>query len=383
VPSTVGTGPEECDIDTAHAVAGIDPHKHTATIAVVNALGVLITRLSFAVTESGVAELLALLRGTGLVIDRVGVEGSGGLGRPLTLALAAAGYDVREVPASRTAERRKRRRRAKTDTEDAEAIARETLSDPGLPPAGKHATPPASWDTPVAIRDRRESLVLQRKRLLNEAEPVLVSLPLPVREQLPTNSRVRSALKRLSTLGPTLTGLDAADRIKLARLAATLTEVSSIDGNIKALDRQIPALLADLGCTLTDIHGIGVVTAMTLLTEVGDPHRFTREGQFARWCGAAPIPVSSGEGDGPAHRHRLDLGGNRQVNSVLHIVHVTQARAHPPARTYLARREAEKKTKREARRAHKRQLANVIIRHMWNDADHLARRPKPTKIHAA
>jgi transposase len=103
VPSTVGTGPEECDIDTAHAVAGIDPHKHTATIAVVNALGVLITRLSFAVTESGVAELLALLRGTGLVIDRVGVEGSGGLGRPLTLALAAAGYDVREVPASRTA----------------------------------------------------------------------------------------------------------------------------------------------------------------------------------------------------------------------------------------------------------------------------------------
>ena len=72
---------------------------------------------------------------------RIGVEGSGFLGRPLVLALSAAGYDVREVQANPTAERRKRRRRAKTDLEDAEAIARETLADPHLPPAGKHATP--------------------------------------------------------------------------------------------------------------------------------------------------------------------------------------------------------------------------------------------------
>jgi len=83
----------------------------------------------------------------------------------------------------------------------------------------------------------------------------------------------------------------------------------------------------------------------------------------------------------PAHRHRLDLGGNRVVNSVLHIVHVTQARCHPPARAYLAQR-ASDKTKRELRRAHKRQLANVIIRHIWKDADRLTH-PAPDPLPAA
>ncbi|MEU0664174.1 transposase [Streptomyces lavendulocolor] len=87
----------------------------------------------------------------------------------------------------------------------------------------------------------------------------------------------------------------------------------------------------------------------------------------ARWCGSAPIALSSGEGHGPARRHRLDVGGNRNMNSILHIVHVTQVRCHEPARAFVARKIAENKTKREARRAHKRQLANVIIRHMWND----------------
>lgn len=365
----------ERDINITHAVAGIDPHKHSATVAVVNLVGVVVARLSFTVTRAGIEELLGLLRDTGLVLDRIGVEGSGGLGRPVVLALAAAGYDVREVPASRTNERRKRRRRAKTDIEDAEAIARETLSDPGLPPAGKHAAPSPAWEALVVIRDWRESLVLQRVRLLTEAEPVLVSLPVSVREQLPATSRVRAALRRLSVLAPALPELTAADQVKLARLAVIQTAVSAIDAQIKDLDQQVPALLADLGCTLTQIHGIGVVTAMTLITEIGDPHRFTTEGQFARWCGAAPIALSSGEGDGPPLRHRLDLGGNRVVNSALHIIHVTQARCHPPARAYLAQR-APGKTKRELRRSHKRLLANVIIRHMWKDADRLVHPPR-------
>ncbi|MGW0633772.1 transposase [Streptomyces sp. NPDC002758] len=126
---------------------------------------------------------------------------------------------------------------------------------------------------------------------------------------------------------------------------------------------------ARTGCTLTEICGIGTVTAMELLVEVGDPCRFRTEAQFARWCGAAPLAVSSGEGHGRARRHRLDVGGNRKVNSVLHIVHVTQVRCHEPARFFMARKIGDNMPKRSARRAHKRQLANVIIRHIWKDAE--------------
>jgi len=66
-------------------------------------------------------------------------------------------------------------------------------------------------------------------------------------------------------------------------------------------------------------------------------------------------------------RHRLDFRGNRRINSVLHIASVTQGRDHQPAKDYLDRKRAVGKTRREARRAHKRHLANRVIRRMWND----------------
>jgi transposase len=349
-----------------HGVAGIDPHKNTATIAVLDHRGGMIGNESFPITEGGIEQLLTFLLGTEMVIDRIGVEGSGFLGRPVAFALTAAGYDVREVQANRTAERRKRRRRAKTDVEDAEAIARETLSDPRLPPAGKHTTPSPAWKTLTVLRDWRSSLVLARVRLLTEAEAVLVTLPLSIRATLPATSRVLPQLRVLAEC-PWTGELAQDERIKLDRLSATLSDLTTLTARIKDLDRQIPALLADLGCTLTDLYGVGVVTAMDLLAEVGDPRRFDSEAQFARWCGIAPVALSSGEGHGPARRHRLDLGGNRAVNSVLHNVHITQARSHPPAKEYLAKKISEGKSKREARRCHKRQLSNVVIRHMWSD----------------
>ncbi len=120
------------------AVAGIDPHKNSGTVAVLDHTGALLACESFAVTADGIEGLLGVLTRTGARIQRIGIEGSGSLGRPVTVALAKAGYDVREVQANRTNERRRRRHRAKTDITDAQAIAAETLTDQGLPPAGKH-----------------------------------------------------------------------------------------------------------------------------------------------------------------------------------------------------------------------------------------------------
>ncbi len=110
-----------------------------------------------------------------------------------------------------------------------------------------------------------------------------------------------------------------------------------------------------------------MVSAAELLAAVGDPSRFKTEGCFARWCGVAPVAVSSGEGDGDPVRHRLDLLGDRQVNRILYTMSVTQARHLPLAKEYMARKRSEGKSKKEARRAHKRQLAKRIIRRMWAD----------------
>jgi transposase len=352
-------------------VAGIDPHKHTFTVAVLDERGGLDGVASFPTSDQGLAAALGWLGDVEFGLDRVGVEGSAWLGNHVATFLAAAGYDVREVQASRTAERRRRRRRAKTDAEDAQAIARETLAHPDLPPAGKRHTPDPDWDELVALRNQRRSLIAQRQRLLNEAESVLVGLPLAVRGVLPASSRVRPRLRGLAQGAADQLQLTRADRVHLAWLADSNADIGRLDQRIHRLDERIPPVLARLGCTLTEEVGIAAVGAMELLVEVGDPTRFATEARFARWCGAAPLAVSSGEGDGEPERHRLDLGGNRQVNSVLHTMHVTQARCHQPAKDYLAAKRAEHKTTREARRAHKRLLANVVIRRMW--ADHQRR----------
>ena len=138
---------------------------------------------------------------------------------------------------------------------------------------------------------------------------------------------------------------------------------------------DIDALLDEHGTTLRDEPGVGPIAAATLVVEVGDPFRFARESKFARWCGTGAIAVSSGEGDGLPVRHRLDFRGNRRINSVLYVASVTQHRDLDDARLYIDRKLAEGKTRREARRAHKRHLANRVIRRMWKDESRRRRQP--------
>jgi transposase len=354
-------------MDQSWAVAGIDPHKATFTVGVVDERGGCRGIAVFAMTEDGFSELFAWLGDLTVTVGRIGIEGANGLGRQLARFLSACGLDVREVQPNRTAERRRRRRRQKTDREDAEAIARETLAHDDLPPAGKRQAPDPVWDELVAVRNRRDSLLHQRVRLLNEAEGVLCVLPLAIREQLPTTSRVRPRIQALAGGAADSLDLSAADQVHIAWLIETAADVAELDRRVRAVEQRIPVLLARLGTTLTEEVGIGAVSAMELLVEIGDPARFANEGQFARWCGVAPVAASSGEGRGEPSHHRLDLAGNRQVNSVFHTMHITQARFYPPAKDFVARKRSEGKTYREARRAHKRQLANRVIRRMWDD----------------
>ena len=99
------------------------------------------------------------------------------------------------------------------------------------------------------------------------------------------------------------------------------------------------------------------MTAAKLLAEIGPIERFQTDAQLARHGGVAPLEASSGR----VRRHRLDRGGNRQLNCALHRIAVTQARVHPAARAYLERKQAEGKSRREAIRCLKRQLVRVVF----------------------
>jgi len=95
------------------------------------------------------------------------------------------------------------------------------------------------------------------------------------------------------------------------------------------------------------------VTAAILIGRTAGAERFATDAQFARQAGVAPISCSSGQ----STRHRLHRGGDRQLNHALHIIAITRARRDPTTKRYLARKQAEGKTRREALRCLKRHLA--------------------------
>src|SRR5262249_58726144 len=94
-----------------------------------------------------------------------------------------------------------------------------------------------------------------------------------------------------------------------------------------------------------------------LLGGAGPTDRSPPDAQRARHGGAAPWEASSGR----VQRPRLDRGGNRQLNAAFYRIAITQARVHPAARVYLERKQAEGKSRREAIRCLKRQLARVVF----------------------
>jgi transposase len=125
---------------------------------------------------------------------------------------------------------------------------------------------------------------------------------------------------------------------------------------ILTLERELEQRTQTLSPRLLQLPGCGPVSAAKLLCEIGPIERFRSDAQLARHAGVAPLDASSGK----HQRHRLDRGGNRQLNCALHRIAITQGRVHRPARAYLERKQSEGKSRREAIRCLKRQLARTI-----------------------
>jgi transposase len=345
-------------------VAGIDPHQDSFTVGIVDHNGVELATVTFPNRGSGYLDAVELVATHG--VERVGVEGSASWGRHVAVALVAAGMDVREVPAQRSAQQRRARRLAKTDAVDAIAAARALLAEPTLGPAQALEIYDPLVAKIEAVLEHRRALVEARTLMLHYAQDQLTKLPSEIRDQLPTTGKIESRLRKLATVDTSVVSTDAG-AYRLSWLIPLIDQDRVARRQIRQLERDLDDLLDTHGTTLRDEPGVGPIAAATLLVEVGDPFRFARESKFARWSGTGAVALSSAEGDGLPVRHRLDFGGNRRINSVLYIASVTQQRDQAAARTYIDRKTTEGKTRREARRAHKRHLANRVIRRMWTD----------------
>ncbi len=345
-------------------IGGIDPHQDSFTVGVVDHNGAEIINETFDNNACGYVASIDLL--TAQRVHQVGVEGSASWGAHVAIAIVAAGFDAREVPSSRSAAQRRSRRLDKTDAVDAIATARALQAEPALGPVQALEVFDPLVAKIEAVLEQRRALVATCTLMLHHLGDQIAKLPTEIRDQLSTNGKTQGRLRRLEDIDPDI-DITLAGSYRLEWLQASIDQDRTARREVRRLERLIDKLLDEHGTTLREEPGIGPIAVATLLCEVGDPFRFSRESKFARWCGTGAVALSSGEGSGEPVKHRLDFRGNRRINSVLYIASVTQARDQPTAQDYLDRKASEGKTRREARRAHKRHLANRVIRRMWRD----------------
>jgi transposase len=324
-------------------VVGVDVHKQSWTAVAVDEVGRPLSELTVGSAE----ELLVWSRV--LAVERLwALEDCRQLTRALEQRLQAAGERMVRVPPKLMApSRRSGRIRGKSDPIDALAVARAALREPRLdhPRRGE-----AALRELKLLVDHRDDLVDERRRAqqrlrwhLHELDP---QLAVPA-----------GALDRTVWLDRVARRLARQEQTVLVRIARELVgRCRSLTRTILALDRELQARIEKTAPALLELPGCGALSAAKLLGEIGPIERFQTDAQLARHAGVAPLEASSGK----HRRHRLDRGGNRQLNCALHRIAITQARVHPPARAYLERKQAEGKSRREALRCLKRQLARTV-----------------------
>lgn len=341
-------------------VIGMDPHKRSATIEVVDERERVLGQGRFGTDRDGYRAMLAAGRAHP---DRVwAVEGCNGIGRHIAQRLVADGELVVDVPAKLSARARvfSTGQGRKTDPVDAHSVALVGLRSTGLRVI-------AVDDATVALRllvDRRDELGVARSQTINRIHRLLLEL-------LPGGAKKFLSADQAKALLATVRPRDVAGRTRRRLTAELIGELVVIDKRIKTADRELRELIAATGSTLLELHGIGPSGAARLLGDVGDITRFADKARFASWNGTAPIDASSGD----QNRHRLSRAGNRRINRVLHIMAIVALRNDTEGRRYYDRKVASGKTNMEALRCLKRRLSDIVYTQMRDDARRQAASP--------
>ena len=343
-------------------VFGADMHKSSHTIAAVAApTGELLGDKTVQVAARGFAAVLDWARG--LDAERVwALEDCRHVSGSFERFLIGRGERVVGVaPRLMADSRRTGRARGKSDQIDALAVAR------AAPREGIESLPTAQLagvelDLRLLV-DHRERLVRQRTALCNDIRWNLHDLW----PELSLPGGALFARKWLTKISRRLARAEQTARVRIAR--DELRRINDLSRAVDALESEIAELVAQIAPQLLDEAGCGPLTAAKLVGEIAGADRYSSDAKLARAAGLAPIPVSSGR----TNRHRLDRGGNRQINAAIHRIALTRARIHPETIAFIERKTAEGKTKREATRALKRHLA----RRIWQL---LRTPPTPNKI---
>lgn len=332
---------------------GIDPHKGSHAAVAVDTGEEAVAEFEVQATRRQSGELLAWAER--FPVRRWAIESANGHGFLLAQQLVAAGEQVVDVPSTLSARVRvlDSTRSQKNDPNDARAVAIVALRHPGLRAV-------QTEDHVAVLR----MLARRHKQLASLKTQAAARLHAVLATLIPGGLSKEMSPRKASVL---LRGVRPVTMVETERKRIAhqlLSEVRRLETERKASKARLAVAVEASGTTLTDIYGVGPVVAGLLIGYTGDVTRFPTRHHYAAYNGTAPIEASSGQ----KKRHRLNPRGNRMLNHALHTIAICQLRyPNTEGRVFYERKLAEGKTKKEAIRALKRRLSDVVYRHLISD----------------
>ena len=331
------------------AVIGVDTHRDRHAAAVLDPNGGVRATLEVPSDQAGHARLLRLADEQAPGRRVWALEGTGCYGAGLTRFLVDQGEWVVEIDRPK---RPRGRHGAKSDSLDAIRAGREVL-------AREHLTSPRQRGRREALRvlhTTRAAIVAAGADARRQLKALIVTAPEPLRERLrgrPWRQQVGACAVLVARPSDPVEHRATVQALRLTaqRALAARQDAHQLEAELRQLvTAMAPALLAQ--------PGIGPINAAQVLISWSHPGRFRSEAAFAMLAWAAPVQASSGQ----VVRHRLNRGGDRQLNRALHTIVMLRQVHHGPTRAYTSRRIAQGKSEREIRRCLKRTLARQLYR---------------------
>jgi transposase len=223
-------------------------------------------------------------------------------------------------------------------------------------------------DHPVAPRRRgdrqalrvllatRRSACRAKVAAINQLKALIVGAPEELRAEL-RGLGTKQQVRRCARLRQRPTQ-SLEHRMTARALRCTAHRIQLLAAEAAELRGELDRLVAATAPWLLELPGIGPISAAQVLVSWSHAGRLRSEAAFAALAGANPIPASSGQ----VTRHRLNRGGDRQLNRALHTIVLARLRDDPPTRAYATRRRAEGKRVRDIRRCLKRAVARQLFK---------------------
>jgi transposase len=336
--------------EAVDAVIGGDTHRDSHALEMITSAGVVVATTTIGNDEAGfsaaVSWIAAHAPGRRIV---VGLEGTRSYGIGLFRALTAAGVAVVEVERPRRAERR----RGKSDPIDAHLAALQVLRLR----ADRLPVPRTDGDREalrILLGARRE-IATTRTAQINRLRALLLAGDDTDRDL----ARGTLTVARLTAIARRRQRGDTTEQhIRHAEIRRLALAIRSAGQELATNKQQLTELVNQTSPVLLDAVGIGPVSGAQAIVSWSHPGRCRNEAAFAALAGTNPIQASSGR----TTRHRLNRGGDRQLNKAIHDIALTRWRICPRTQRYIAKRRATGSSDRDIRRSLKRYIARELYR---------------------